>query len=291
MVCRAWAKICRPAIFNRAEMTHGESIRNLQDILKFAGDETSSLMKDLHFELLDVGKSPESTRVKSEEIPSLPLFLATSGRWLVWLERIHWEHPLPSNTSRVSVSIRHAPPRVEIALAALLHPMRTLTTLELYSMEFKSFTQVLRVLRAIPLIKSIRLSGVTVRHAPQRVLWPKSIILTALGDLDITDCSMPLRTLPLLLSIGLRGTPNPDALSVEGRQDSMTHYDGFLRPGHEDRLLRASRAVIAYCAALPDRPSEEQFSCEVRRHGTHERNHGEFRAIVQLVYGLNVGLQ
>ena len=199
MVCRAWAKICRPGIFRTASIAHGKNIRNFQDILSVAGDQTSRLVKTLR-----VGK--RRGVAEGGETPSLSLFLAASGQRLRWLEELDWTHP-----ASTSSSIRHAPPRVEIALAALLHPMRTLTTLVLREVEFNPFAQLFRILRAAPLIKSIYLKSIIVSHASERLHWPRSIVLTALGRLYIRDSSMPLHTLPSFVSIGLRGTPNPDA--------------------------------------------------------------------------------
>ena len=214
-------------------------------------------MKDL---VIDNSKGQD---LEDLETPSLSLFLATSGQGLRRLDMLHWEHPL------TTIQLMPAPPRVEIALPALLHPVRTLTILKLSDMVFKSFAQLLRVFRALPLIKVIWLRGVTVSHAsaPERLRWPRSIVLTALGGLYIQDCSIPLHTLPSLVSIGLRGTPNSDASPVEAQKYSMTHHGGFLHPNHEDSLLQLARGLTNSHATLPDRSSQETFGCRICRHG------------------------
>ena len=274
MTCRTWAKILHPAIFRTALTTHGRSIRNFQRTLRDTGDRTGRLVKTL-----SVSEPQELT--EGEKTPSLPLFLATSGQWLRPLKELHWNHPF----SR-SFRILHAPPRVEIALAALLHPIRTLTSLTLCDMEFKSFAQLLRILRAVPLIESIYLKRVTVLHALERLQWPRSIVLTALGCLHASGCRMPLHTLPSLVSIGLRGTPNQDAPLIEGRQYSMTHYGGFLHPGHEDSIMQVARSLTNFHATLPDRPSQEIFDYSVltRRHELDEENRGEVCALLMHYY-------
>ena len=147
---------------------------------------------------------------------------------------LHWKHTL------TTIQLMYAPPRVEVALPALLHPVRTLTTLKLSDMVFKSFAQLLHVFRALPLIKVIWLRGITVSHAPERLCWPRSIVLTALGGLYIQDCSIPLNIIPLLVSIGLRGTPNPDASPVEAQQYSMTNHGSFLHPMVRNLTLGAN---------------------------------------------------
>ena len=274
MTCHTWAKICRPEIFRTALTTHGRSIRNFQRTLRDTGDRTGRLVKTL-----SVRKPQKLT--EGEGTPSLPLLLATSGQWLRSLEVLDWTHP-----SSTSFRIRHAPPRVEIALAALLHPIRTLTSMTLTDMEFKSFAQLLRILRAVPLIESIHLKCVTVLHAPERLQWPRSVVLTALKKLYIGGSSMPLHTLPSLVSIGLRGTPNPNAPLIEGRQYSMTHYGGFLHSGHEDSILQVARSLTNFHTTLPDRPSQEIFDCSVltRRHELDEENRGEVYALLMHYY-------
>ena len=265
MVCRTWAKICRPAIFRTAWITHGKSIRSFQGILRVTGDRTGSLVK-----VLPVRAHKQQKLTEGEETPNLPLLLATSGQWLRSLETLDWTHP-----SSTSFRILHAPPRVEIAPAALLHPMRSLTQLLLRDMEFKSFPQLLRILRAIPLIEDIHLERVTVLHVPERLHWRRSVVLTALGHLRIDGCSMPLHVLPSLISIGLRGTPNPDASLIGGQQYSMIHHGGFLHPEHEESILQVARSLANFHAALLDRPSQEEFSCYISKHFRPWESNGE----------------
>ena len=265
MTCRTWAKICRPEIFRVTLVTHGKNIRNFQDILRVTGDYTGRLVKTLKV------RWPRSERLtEGGETPSLSLFLAMSGQWLRWLEEFSWGYP-----SSASFKSLHAPPRVETALAALLHPIRTLTTLVLHNTKFKSFPQLLRILRAVPLIEDINLDRVTVLHAPERLHWPRSIVLTALGSLTVWNCNMPLHTLPSLVSIGLRGTPNPDALLIEGQQYSMIRYGGYLHPRHEDSILQVARSLTNFHTTLPDRPSQEEFTCFTDRHQLNDKNNGE----------------
>ena len=265
MTCRTWAKICRLELLRVAAVEHGKSIRCFQRTFRDTGERTGRLVKTLWI------NNPRWLAIEGRETsPSLSLFLASSGQWLRPLEVLHWTHP-----SSRSSSIRHAPPRMETALAALLRPMRTLTSLTLQDMEFRSFPQLLRIFCAVPLIESILLHRVTVLHAPERLHWPRSIVLNALGFLYMGDCNMPLRTLPSLVSIGLRGTPNPDASLIEGQQYSMTHYGGFLRPGHEDSIVQVARSLTNFHATLPDRTSQETFTCFVIRHQLDAENKGE----------------
>ena len=257
MVCRTWAKICRPGIFRSTWITHGKGVRNFQDILRVTGDRTGRLV-----EALSVSNPRDPVLTEGEETPSLSLLLATSGQWLRSLDELDWAHP-----SSTSFRILHAPPRVEIVLAALLRPIRTLTSLTLRNMEFKSFAQLLRILHAVPLIETIDLGRVTVLHAPERLHWPTSIVLTDLVYLHMEDCRLPLHALPSLVSIGLCGTPNPDASLIEGQQYYTARYGGFLHPGHEDSIVQVARSISNFHAALPDRPSQEMFSCFITRLG------------------------
>lgn len=281
MVCRAWAKICRPAVFNAVTMDTARGYQDLQQILRTLAsrDEVGIVLREL-----DIG--PWKSLTNGETMPSLSLSLAMYGRWLHQLACLgwagsYWRQTPDGARSLQPAGIRHAPPRVEAALSSLLRSLRGLTRLSVSDMQFKSFTQLLRVLRAIPLITHIWLSDVTVLHAPEHLHWPKSAVLTTLGYLGVKNCNIPLHTLPLLVSLGICGTPNLNVSSFESEQHSMSEpVDGVLHPDQERTLLRIATLIAHFLPTLSNHSPIQHISCVIRRDDHDNGNFGETQAIL-----------
>ena len=275
MVCRTWAKICRPAVFYMVEMDNAKKFRRLLDILR-SSERNAGLVR-----VLRIDRWKAQGPADGQQMPSLPLSLATYDGQLRQLVDLAWagkEHALATSQDTKDTlslgSTRHAPPRIEAALSALLRPMQGLTKLDIFGMQLKSFTQLLRALRAVPLIKHIRLTSVVVLHAPERVHWPSSTVLASLSELSVANCTMPFHALSPLLALPLHGTPNPDTLSTQDEQHSAALDDGVLHPGHSAVLRRIAAALVHFRRALRDHSPEEQLSCHIQRYRRSGENYG-----------------
>ena len=278
MVCRTWAKICRPAVFYMVEMDNAKKFRGLLDILR-SSERNTGLVR-----VLRIGRWKAQGAADGQQMPSLPLSLATYDGQLRHLVDLAWagkEHALAASQDTKDTlglgptSIRHAPPRIEAALSALLRPMQSMTKLDIFGMEFKSFVPLLRVFRAVPLIKHIRLTSVVVLHATARVHWPSSMVLGGLGELSVDNCTMPFHALSPLLALGLHGTPNPDTVSAEGeRRPVALGGSTVLHPEHNAVMRRIASALVHFRRALRDHSPEEQLSCHIQRHRRSGENYG-----------------
>ncbi|GJE86505.1 hypothetical protein PsYK624_025850 [Phanerochaete sordida] len=136
-------------------------------------------------------------------------------------------------------TVQQAPPRIEAAVSALLRPLQNLQRLDVRGVSFKTVTQFLRIVRAAPQLTSIYLEQVSILQASAHLHWPATAVLSNLNRFSMFYCSIPVRSLPIFLSLAFRGRPDVASLrNVQRSGDTPLHRDDI------NALVSIAEAVV-----------------------------------------------
>ena len=157
LVCRDWSVVFRRLHLETIGITRAFQFGRLYDTfvlsptLRYHG---AAFVRTL---------SVDATRVPHTSSPCLELILASAlPKKFVNLSEIH--SASPSSTYSISTMPPRVPPHVQLALPALLRPLQRLTHLHMTSTKFRSFAQLLSIIRAVQTPSHISLDDVTFSH-------------------------------------------------------------------------------------------------------------------------------
>ena len=160
LVCHSWSTTFRPLILKDIVITQASQLRRLYEIfllsptIQYHG---RALVRTIS---VKPGTSPAE-----HEPPCLELVLASPlPRTFVNLAELH-----SFDADSISKEPARVPPHVQLALPALLRPLQRLTHLHMTGTRFRSFAQLLSIIRAVQAPSHIRLDDVSIlRQGPVR---------------------------------------------------------------------------------------------------------------------------
>lgn len=199
MVCHGWSKVCRSSLFTVVHIRQKVDFLRLSNIILHS---PPMLAPDSFVKTLWVStRSDVSKQPTREETVSLELVLISPlVKRFRSLKKLVWD----------STSGYHVPPRVQVALPALLRTLTSLNTLRIGQVSLGSFGELLNIIRAITSLVCLELDRTNWPDLGQ-IRWPHTAF-SSLTQLNIRRCILHPLYLNFLLRLLLTGRLDPSPL-------------------------------------------------------------------------------
>lgn len=163
LVRRQWGAVFRPLLFEEVSIGRQVRFHALFDLIhghfrhrQLFGEFVRKLSV---FPASTTGEA-QGVRGMQNAPPALEVVLASGiVHHFTHLCKIFWKTAKPASGRTAP-----APPCLELALPALLRPLKRVTTLDIHDRAFRSFTQLLNIVRAMSPLTQLHLDGVTFAH-------------------------------------------------------------------------------------------------------------------------------